>query len=69
MEDDYEAITPKETAYQQVVQAAENDRQERHNMRNRAQAQLCAQHCPLNETANLKRVRNPRNEDKLKQDN
>ena len=50
-----------------MVQAAENDRQERHNVRNRAQAQLVHKIVLQNEIANLKRARNLRDEDKLEE--
>ena len=63
--DGHEEIIVKETAYQQTVQTAEKDRQERNKVRNRAQAQLVNNIVLQNEKANLKRARDPRDEDKL----
>ena len=64
---DHEEIIGKETAYQKMLQTAEEDRQERRTVLNRAHAQIMTNLVLQNERTSLKRVRNPKDDDNLEE--
>ena len=65
VEKDHPEIIEKKTAYQQMLQTTEKDRQERHKLLNRTQAQIMTKIVIQNERANLKRTRNLKDDDNL----
>ena len=64
---DHEDIIRKETACQQMLQTAEADRQERHKVLNRAQAQIMTNIVLQKEKTRIKTTRNAKYDDNLEE--